>query len=82
MVPKISTVSGLRVLERYRYDKTLLVVVARNDDSENAFRSLMKQSTTNISENDQKTDRNERPKIVNRSFSLLVLISMGRAEFV
>ena len=48
MVPQMSTVSkvfGSRAFERYRYDLTLLEAAARNDDGENAFARLVKQST-------------------------------------
>ncbi|GFZ13514.1 hypothetical protein Acr_23g0018990 [Actinidia rufa] len=48
MVPQTSTVSkvfGSRAFERYRYDLTLLEAAARNDDGENAFARLVKQST-------------------------------------
>lgn len=48
MVPQGSTVSkvfGSRAFERYRYDLTLLEAAARNDDGDNAFAGLVKQST-------------------------------------
>lgn len=48
MVPQESTVSkvfGSRAYERYRYDLTLLEATARNDDGENEFARLVKQST-------------------------------------
>ncbi|KAF7154437.1 hypothetical protein RHSIM_Rhsim01G0263400 [Rhododendron simsii] len=48
MVPQGSTVSkvfGSRAFERYRYDLTLLEAAARNDDGDNAFVGLVKQST-------------------------------------
>ncbi|KAK4441587.1 hypothetical protein Salat_0493600 [Sesamum alatum] len=49
MVPHTSTVSnvfGSRVFERYREDLTLLEAAAgRNDDAEDAFAMLVKQST-------------------------------------
>ncbi|KAK2989486.1 hypothetical protein RJ640_019585 [Escallonia rubra] len=48
MVPQRSTVSkvfGSRAYERYRYDLTLLEATARNDDVENAFARLVKEST-------------------------------------
>ncbi|KAL1830935.1 hypothetical protein ACET3Z_000586 [Daucus carota] len=48
MVPEESTVSnvfGSRAYERYRYDLTLLEATERNDDVENEFARLVKQST-------------------------------------
>ncbi|XAR61097.1 hypothetical protein NMG60_11034708 [Bertholletia excelsa] len=48
MVPQMGTVSkvfGSRAYERYRYDLTLLEATARNDDGENVFVRLLKQST-------------------------------------
>ncbi|KAK9281053.1 hypothetical protein L1049_003945 [Liquidambar formosana] len=48
MVPQTSTVSkvfGSRAFERYRSDLTLLEATARNDDVEDAFAALLKQST-------------------------------------
>ncbi|XP_059625194.1 uncharacterized protein LOC132268354 [Cornus florida] len=48
MVPQTSTVSkvfGSRAYERYRYDLTLLEAASRNDDGDNAFANLVKQST-------------------------------------
>ncbi|KAH7863238.1 hypothetical protein Vadar_015118 [Vaccinium darrowii] len=48
MVPQGSTVSkvfGSRAFEQYRYDLTLLEAAARNDDGDNAFAGLVKQST-------------------------------------
>ncbi|XP_060197679.1 uncharacterized protein LOC132626723 [Lycium barbarum] len=48
MVPLTSTVSkifGSRAYERYRYDLTLLEAAARNDDMDNIFARLVKQST-------------------------------------
>lgn len=48
MVPEESTVSnvfGSRAYERYRYDLTLLEATERNDDVENEFAGLVKQST-------------------------------------
>ncbi|KAI3855505.1 hypothetical protein MKX03_004362 [Papaver bracteatum] len=48
MVPQTSSVSkvfGSRVYERYRTDLTLLEATERNDDNNNAFSSLLKQSS-------------------------------------
>lgn len=48
MVPQMSTVSkvfGSRAYERYRYDLTLLEAAGRNDDRDNIFARLVKQST-------------------------------------
>ncbi|KAF3634280.1 hypothetical protein P3S67_008789 [Capsicum chacoense] len=48
MVPQTSTVSkifGSRAYERYRYDLTLLEAAERNDDMDNVFAILVKQST-------------------------------------
>ncbi|PIN00830.1 hypothetical protein CDL12_26662 [Handroanthus impetiginosus] len=48
MVPPKSTVEnvfGSRAFERYRRDLTLLEAAARDDDGENAFARLVKQST-------------------------------------
>ncbi|KAJ8559340.1 hypothetical protein K7X08_003398 [Anisodus acutangulus] len=48
MVPQTSTVSkifGSRAYERYRYDLTLLEAAGRNDDMDNIFARLVKQST-------------------------------------
>ncbi|KAL7172589.1 hypothetical protein ACSBR2_032141 [Camellia fascicularis] len=48
MVPEGSTVSkvfGSRAFERYRYDLTLLEATTRNDDVENVFASLVKESS-------------------------------------
>ncbi|MCD7467408.1 hypothetical protein HAX54_004829 [Datura stramonium] len=48
MVPQTSTVSkifGSRAYERYRYDLTLLEAAERNDDGDNVFARLVKQST-------------------------------------
>ncbi|CAK9169999.1 unnamed protein product [Ilex paraguariensis] len=48
MVPEMSTVSkvfGSRAYERYRYDLTLLEATSRNDDGENVFVRLVKEST-------------------------------------
>ncbi|KAK4720240.1 hypothetical protein R3W88_018578 [Solanum pinnatisectum] len=48
MVPQTSTVSkifGSRAYERYRYDLTLLEATGRNDDGDNVFARLVKQST-------------------------------------
>ncbi|KAL2485940.1 hypothetical protein Adt_30696 [Abeliophyllum distichum] len=48
MVPQMSTVSkvfGSRAFERYRYDLTLLEAAGRNDDGDNAFARLVKEST-------------------------------------
>ncbi|KAA8550749.1 hypothetical protein F0562_002433 [Nyssa sinensis] len=48
MVPQTSTVSkvfGSRAYERYRYDLTLLEATSRNDDGENAFARLLKESS-------------------------------------
>ncbi|CAN4098135.1 unnamed protein product [Withania somnifera] len=48
MVPQTSTVSnifGSRAYERYRYDLTLLEAAGRNDDMDNVFAKLVKQST-------------------------------------
>lgn len=48
MVPERSTVSnvfGSRAFERFRYDLTLLEATERNDDTDNAFARLVKEST-------------------------------------
>ncbi|KAG8370809.1 hypothetical protein BUALT_Bualt13G0022100 [Buddleja alternifolia] len=48
MLPRKSTVSnvfGSRAFERYRGDLTLAEAASRNDDVENAFARLVKQST-------------------------------------
>ncbi|CAI9778562.1 unnamed protein product [Fraxinus pennsylvanica] len=48
MVPQMSTVSkvfGSRAFERYRYDLTLLEAAGRNDDGDNVFARLVKEST-------------------------------------
>ncbi|KAM0028332.1 putative protodermal factor 1 [Helianthus debilis subsp. tardiflorus] len=48
MIPQGSTVSkvfGSRAYERYRYDLTLLEATSRNDDGENVFARLVKEST-------------------------------------
>ncbi|XP_019188426.1 PREDICTED: uncharacterized protein LOC109182718 [Ipomoea nil] len=48
MVPEMSTVSkvfGSRAYERYRYDLTLLEAASRNDDGDDVFASLVKEST-------------------------------------
>ncbi|GAB4830526.1 hypothetical protein Ancab_020237 [Ancistrocladus abbreviatus] len=48
MAPQGSTVSnvfGSRTMERYRSDLTLLEATSRNDDDENAFIRLLKEST-------------------------------------
>ncbi|KAL8029133.1 hypothetical protein ABFX02_14G208400 [Erythranthe guttata] len=48
MVPEKSTVSnvfGSRAFERYREDLTLMEAASRNDEAENAFAGLVKQST-------------------------------------
>ncbi|CAA2978159.1 Hypothetical predicted protein [Olea europaea subsp. europaea] len=48
MVPQMSTVSkvfGSRAFERYRYDLTLLEAAGRNDDGDNVFAWLVKEST-------------------------------------
>lgn len=48
MVPHTSTVSnvfGSRAFERYRADLTLLEAASRNDDGDNVFAGLVKQST-------------------------------------
>ncbi|KAM7496098.1 hypothetical protein LguiA_020512 [Lonicera macranthoides] len=48
MVPERSTVSnvfGSRAYERFRYDLTLLEATERNDDRENAFARLVKESS-------------------------------------
>ncbi|XP_076943425.1 uncharacterized protein LOC143613659 [Bidens hawaiensis] len=48
MIPQGSTVSkvfGSRAYERYRYDLTLLEATSRNDDVENVFARLVKEST-------------------------------------
>ncbi|CAO2826592.1 unnamed protein product [Amaranthus hypochondriacus] len=48
MVPQKSTVSkvfGSRATERFRYDLTLLEAATRNDDVDNAFERLLKQSS-------------------------------------
>lgn len=48
MVPEKSTLSnvfGSRAFERYREDLTLLEAASRNDDGDDAFAGLVKQST-------------------------------------
>ncbi|KAL8267813.1 hypothetical protein R6Q59_001611 [Mikania micrantha] len=48
IIPEGSTVSkvfGSRAYERYRYDLTLLEATSRNDDGENVFARLVKEST-------------------------------------
>ncbi|XP_024982158.1 uncharacterized protein LOC112518624 [Cynara cardunculus var. scolymus] len=48
MIPQGSAVSkvfGSRAYERYRYDLTLLEATSRNDDGENVFARLVKEST-------------------------------------
>lgn len=48
MIPQGSSVSkvfGSRAYERYRYDLTLLEATSRNDDRENVFAKLVKEST-------------------------------------
>ncbi|KAI7730461.1 hypothetical protein M8C21_000931 [Ambrosia artemisiifolia] len=48
MIPEGSTVSkvfGSRAYERYRYDLTLFEATSRNDDGENVFARLVKEST-------------------------------------
>lgn len=48
MIPEGSTVSkvfGSRAYERYRYDLTLLEATSQNDDKENVFARLVKEST-------------------------------------
>ncbi|KAJ9564961.1 hypothetical protein OSB04_000927 [Centaurea solstitialis] len=48
MIPEGSTVSkvfGSRAYERYRYDLTLLEATERNDDGDNVFARLVKEST-------------------------------------
>ncbi|KAJ4955331.1 hypothetical protein NE237_012114 [Protea cynaroides] len=48
MIPQTSSVSkvfGSRALERFKYDLTLLEATQRNDDGNNAFSRLLKQST-------------------------------------
>nr|XP_043637388.1 uncharacterized protein LOC122608358 isoform X2 [Erigeron canadensis] len=48
MIPEgssISKVFGSRAYERYRYDLTLLEATSRNDDKENVFARLVKEST-------------------------------------
>ncbi|OVA02399.1 hypothetical protein BVC80_9099g205 [Macleaya cordata] len=48
MVPQTSSVSkvfGSRALERYKMDLTLLEATERNDDGNNVFSSLLKQSS-------------------------------------
>ncbi|XP_071714049.1 uncharacterized protein [Rutidosis leptorrhynchoides] len=48
MIPQGSSVSkvfGSRAYERYRYDLTLLEATSRNDDAENVFARLVKEST-------------------------------------
>ena len=48
MVPQSSTVSkvfGSRATERFRFDLTLLEAANRNDDVDNAFERLLKQSS-------------------------------------
>ncbi|XP_073288220.1 uncharacterized protein [Primulina huaijiensis] len=48
MVPQTSTISNVfssLAYERYRYDLTLLEAASRNDDGDNVFAALLKQST-------------------------------------
>ncbi|CAI9300701.1 unnamed protein product [Lactuca saligna] len=48
MIPQGSSVSkvfGSRAYERYRYDLTLLEATSRNDDGENVYARLVKEST-------------------------------------
>lgn len=48
MVPEMSTVSkvfGSMAYERYRYDLTLVEAASRNDDGDNVFARLLKEST-------------------------------------
>ncbi|PWA80612.1 hypothetical protein CTI12_AA048870 [Artemisia annua] len=48
MIPQGSTVSkvyGAQAYERYRYDLTLLEATERNDENDNVFAKLLKEST-------------------------------------
>ena len=48
MIPQGSTVSkvyGAQAYERYRYDLTLLEATERNDENDNVFAKLVKEST-------------------------------------
>ncbi|GAA0138550.1 hypothetical protein LIER_00274 [Lithospermum erythrorhizon] len=48
MVPQMSTVSnvfGSRAFERYRYDLSLIEAASRNDDVDNVYARLIKEST-------------------------------------
>ncbi|KAL5998681.1 hypothetical protein ACLOJK_009625 [Asimina triloba] len=48
MVPQTASVArvfGSQVLERYRWDLTMVEVAERTDESSNAFSDLLKQST-------------------------------------